>query len=419
MAFNSREAIEAAIREGNLEALEEKAYQCYGGGAFYPCDWAAAEECFLRLMQSDGADDRKGIWANTLGYIYYYGRANGGVPQYDKAFAMYTLGAACGLFESRYKLADMYLKGKGCTPNRHAAFCLLDGCYNETLDIFLKGGYSVPLADVAVRLGDFASLENEDGEYTLSPALHYYLVAKTAIEKRMEFDKQYGDESVARRIDAALERMAGEDAETPFITMLRFCFVEHHACVVTIEHEGNDICLTLKPLRSNDEEEPPKLMFTVLQERICVLTDELHALFNDVTRLFWASTDDTIVCDAVAEKDGAYYFLDRHRIVARIEAMTMGVNLPTENAVETADDDDADEETEIDDTVYRFASVEFEPGGKLFDYLCDDMNVHPGDDVVVLARGEEKIVRVVRVFTTLVDEMPLAPERYKTILRKA
>ena len=88
-------------------ALHIKGYACYGGNRLYPCDWAVSRDCMIRLFEK--YDNPQ--YANTLGYIYYYGRCSGGVPEYDKAFHYFGIAAANGLYEGMYKLADMYAHG--------------------------------------------------------------------------------------------------------------------------------------------------------------------------------------------------------------------------------------------------------------------------------------------------------------------
>ena len=70
----ARRYTEELCREDNVFALRLKGYACYGGNRLYECDWTAARDCMLRLREL--ADDAE--YANTLGYIYYYGRCNGG-----------------------------------------------------------------------------------------------------------------------------------------------------------------------------------------------------------------------------------------------------------------------------------------------------------------------------------------------------
>ena len=96
----ARRYTEELCREDNVFALRLKGYACYGGNRLYECDWTAARDCMLRLREL--ADDAE--YANTLGYIYYYGRCNGGEPEYEKAFPQFSYAAANGLFEAIYKL---------------------------------------------------------------------------------------------------------------------------------------------------------------------------------------------------------------------------------------------------------------------------------------------------------------------------
>lgn len=70
-------------------------------------------------------------------------------------------------------------------------------------------------------------------------------------------------------------------------------------------------------------------------------------------------------------------------------------------------------------TEYLFASVVFSKGGHTYDYICDITDAVIGDKVIVHANGEEKEVEIVRLFYMVIDDMPLAVEKYKKILRKA
>ena len=103
----ARRYTEELCREDNVFALRLKGYACYGGNRLYECDWTAARDCMLRLREL--ADDAE--YANTLGYIYYYGRCNGGEPEYEKAFPQFSYAAANGLFEAIYKLGTCTATG--------------------------------------------------------------------------------------------------------------------------------------------------------------------------------------------------------------------------------------------------------------------------------------------------------------------
>ena len=84
------------------EALEALAYGSYGGNNVFAEDYSLAEYCLQRLIRVQ--EDPSPFYYNSLGYIYYYGRTNGGEPEYDKAYAYFSVGAVHGIFESMYRI---------------------------------------------------------------------------------------------------------------------------------------------------------------------------------------------------------------------------------------------------------------------------------------------------------------------------
>lgn len=196
--------VEEGCKKEWIEALAAKAYGCYGGNCVFECDWAVSRDCFLKLVELDGENNP--FYYNSLGYIYYYGRCNGGEPEYDKAFQYFTIGAVSGVYESRYKLADMISGGKGVPQNLKAAATMIISMYDENYDIFCKGNYDGKFADISLRMGGL--YERGAGvEQNLDIAYYHYLQAKYAIEKRMETTDFYGDAKVKGRIEEALNRV--------------------------------------------------------------------------------------------------------------------------------------------------------------------------------------------------------------------
>ena len=64
----------------------------------------------------------------------------------------------------------------------------------------------------------------------------------------------------------------------------------------------------------------------------------------------------------------------------------------------------------------RLVSVQFEDGGKCYDYRCGDETAEPGDLVLVDAAGETKQAVVAEVREVPEDELILPPSGYKRIL---
>ncbi|MDD6021323.1 MAG: hypothetical protein PUB94_01480 [Oscillospiraceae bacterium] len=68
-----------------------------------------------------------------------------------------------------------------------------------------------------------------------------------------------------------------------------------------------------------------------------------------------------------------------------------------------------------DSRKHRFISVRFTPGGKSYDYLCDDTDIKVGDTITVPADGEEKEATVVNIFEKTESETSLPIKAYKSL----
>lgn len=194
--------VEEGCEKGWEAALYAKAYGCYGGNDIFDCDWDTSLECLLKLIDMTGDP----YCYNTVGYIYYYGRCNNGEPEYDKAFQYFAVGAAHGIFESMYKIADMFIAGKGCLKNPAAGAKIILSMFNENREIFCAGEYDGKFADVALRVGGL--FEKGIGvDKSLEQAYAFYLEAKLAIDERVAQFDYFGDKKVQRNIDEALFRV--------------------------------------------------------------------------------------------------------------------------------------------------------------------------------------------------------------------
>ena len=92
--------VDEECEKGNDLAMRIKGYGCYGGDKVFECDWEESRRIITKLFEKDGNP----YFANTLGYIYYYGRCNNGIPEYEKAFQYFSVGAAHDVIESMYKI---------------------------------------------------------------------------------------------------------------------------------------------------------------------------------------------------------------------------------------------------------------------------------------------------------------------------
>lgn len=407
-----RQIISELVAEEDTTAIETLGYSYYGGNDIYPCDWNASRDCFLKLMEMDNVDDfKKCYFANTLGYIYYYGRCNDGVPEYDKAFKYFSIGAAGWIYESMYKLSDMYIHGYGTAKNTRAAVSLIDMIYEDNINQILKEHYECKFADVALRKGNLC----RDGIST-GDAYYYYTIADFAIRKRAAYD-HYGDSKVFMGIQKELARIREErplkkpkvisTADIPVIVSELF---NKHSCQVTVKPVKDGLSIKVKRLPHPSEKKTEKIFDCLPDYGYCRLTDEksfkaVKGVSVDISEKVTFIADD-IDCSYDRKKGIDIYTFTHHgEKVLSFTAERFSYTLQMKSKAEL--------------TEYTFASVEFTSGGRTYDYICEIPDVEVGDKVVVSANGEEKTVEVCRLFKMQLGDMPLDVSRYKKVLRKS
>lgn len=394
-----RRFLDELCAKDDRPALIKKAYACYGhGNAVYGQDWEASMECLLRAMELKPET----YIANTLGYMYYYGRTNGGVPEYDKAFYYFTIGAAGGACESRYKLADMFWHGYYVAKAPHIAAQIIRDLYNEQLKIFCWEWYGCEFADVALRLGNVFR-DGYDGEPNPDRAYYYYLQARCALKERREHGNDYGDDKVAAGIDRAIREILPQtDYASPRQTvrvdvgeLLRQSLKVRPRMAMTVR-EGADgkLKLTFRLVPFAYEKGQPRLFLTIPEAGYCGRKTHLTVTVDGI-RTEWHDRD-RFEFDEI-RWDGFYLY---GQPMFAID--TKGtVHVPKPAGKE-----------------YRFVSVTFAPGGATYDYRCDDESVCVGDTVMVpTARGEVPVY-VEAVYTAREGEMSMPIRKYKSVLGK-
>lgn len=394
-----RKFAEELCEKENVTALRCKGYGCYGGDAAYDCDWNTSLECMQKLLELTG----EAGYANTLGYIYYYGRCWNGEPQYEQAFRYFSIGAAGGWFESRYKLADMFVHGYAVPKNPEIACEIVAELYSENLKRFLKGD-PCKFADVALRMGSYEE-SGYRGTSNARLAYIYYLQAAFAIRQRAKLH-WYGDAKVAEGISKALNSILSSGkiekpkrtAEVSLYAMLYHYLKKYRKLQMTVRKQKNgDYLLTVRIAPYPDEKYPPKLFITEIGTGFCGLLDRLRVRVKNPVTVETAFGDDTVFFDDI---DGSH-FLFGGEIAATIEGAFYFRN-----------------PEKVSRTKYRIASVVFEAGSRLYDYLLETDGVSAGDTVIVMTDSGEKKVTVSAITERTEAELPLPLDRYKRIVRK-
>ncbi len=278
-----KEFIEDRCEEKDYDSLVFKAYATYGHGEYpYKQDWKESEKALLTLMEI--APDAQ--WANTLGYIYYYGRTNKGVPEYDKAFRYFSIGAAGYYYESRYKLADMFLHGYGIEKNIDITRSIIWELYRKTIKDMRRGVYFSNFSDVALRAGNLYRDGHQGYGYAPDEAFYYYLQAIFAINKRLEADKNYGDSTVKNGIMESIQKVLPDSRYSKrkatvkmgtLSGLLYNSLRRRHKLEMTVTETGtNEYSLKFRVLPFYDEfYEERKIFVTVPEAWYCDVRDSI------------------------------------------------------------------------------------------------------------------------------------------------
>lgn len=319
-----------------LYALHLKGYACYGGNRLYACDWEASRDCMLQLL--DKTDDPG--YANTLGYIYYYGRCTGGLPEYEKAFYYFGISAVNGLYEGMYKLADMYYHGYACKKSPATAKRLYEMVYDDCLkNYFLKGEDST-FADAALRMGNVYA-NGIDTDIDVEKAYYYYLQANYAAILRAENSTFYGDVTVVKNAQKAIEEIK---------TKLPYDYFEEYQDCIYPQYfseamaENNRCELRKYPLPNGEWElelsriatqsvpEPEKVLVTIPEIQFCQLLEGMRVTTVGTSSVYFQNDADVVRCDYYewnAEEERYEFYYDGE-ITALIACANLRIKKPIE-----------------------------------------------------------------------------------------
>ena len=376
--------VEDLIPKDNHTALRCKGYGCYGGDPAYVCDWNTALECVTRLYELTGNP----VYANTLGYIYYYGRCWDGEPKYDEAFKYFSVGAAGFYYESRL--------------------------YDQNIKYMLDGNFDCKFADVALRLGSY--MESGYGKYTnIHHAYKYYLQADFAIRQRLQYD-YYGDLSVADSIRKRLNNLLESDqikkpkrsAYVDLYELLWLHLKKYRKLRLDIKQMKNgDVKLTIRIAPFKDEKYHPKLFITEEETGFCGMLETLIVRAKGGSVIEPRTLDASIDFDDIityyepdSETDGIKFMLGD-----KVQAIVTGETLFASPLKASG-------------KKYKVASVYFSPGGRHYDYLLDIDGVEVGDTVCVMTDQGKTEVIVAAILEKAESELALPINKYKKIIEK-
>ncbi len=378
--------------KGYRSGLEICGYGYYGGNSVFETDWIKARDIFEELY-SKYADP---AYANTLGYIYYYGRCNNGVGEFDKAFKYYTIGYIAGNEESSYKLADMFTYGQYVSKNLEMASEIVSKLFGDCLKEFCQGGYQCKLADVALRLGNIYidSLRDYYGAY------YMYLIADYAIKKRMELGDYFGDDKVYTKIKEAIsickEKLDIKVQKSISIipsNTLNMLWEDDYLVRATSKEKGYyDVAITFERIPKdglNSEN-----LFSFVDFDGAYLSDKIEIIAKN--SMYDGEID---MCDGGFMVGDELHLTYKGELVGVIAADEFILNNPLTKKKSKKQ--------------HRIAAVKFNDTNKLYDYLCDDESIGEGD--IVKIDGKDALV--VEIKLQKESELKLPLSKYKTITK--
>lgn len=404
-----RRFVDELCAEGDVEALHLKGYACYGGNRLYECNWPESRDCMLTLFEKTD----KPQYANTLGYIFYYGRCTGGVPEYDKAFYYFGISAANGLYEGMYKLADMYVHGYGCKKSAKTARSLYGMVYQDSLKHFLTGHHA-NFADAALRMGNVYA-KGIGVEKNPLEAYLYYLEAAYAAKLRAKHSDFFGNNTVVLNTQKALEEIREDLPNDYFKDFLihdePYAFynliMDNNRCTLSrSDLEDGNVVLNARRIATKSCPKPDSILLTYGQIQFCKRVKEFTMTAVGTTELFFEDEADEVRFDYCTwnrqEKRFDFYYDDY--IVAYIKCEGFRI--------------EAEKKTVRTGNQYLFAGIRFQPGGRIYDYICDIEDVKVGDQVVVSGYDGDTEVEVVMMHSKYESELSLPMERFKKVIRK-
>ncbi len=328
-------------RKGEPAAISALAWGHYEGNRIYEQSWLLAEKYMLELFEKNGDP----YAANALGYIYFYGRLNGGIGEYEKAFKYFSYGALAGLDESVYEISDMLLRGLGTKKNVDMGLGLLLDGYKDSMESFCAGQHTNKLADYALRMGN-ACRENLIYGMGVRDAYKFYLEAKYAIRERRSESNYYGDDVVERHIDNEIAHILDsfsldikkDTLKCDFPIYINQLFDDRYPLKVTIKNDKNFKKGSLKVERFRPLEALAETIFTDNDELIEIMgaskilvaipelsyvemTSELTFELEDITVIKKPDNEESFFSDGFrrSETTNALEFYANGELIAAID----------------------------------------------------------------------------------------------------
>ena len=274
----------------NFNALKIKGFACSGGNSVFRCDYVEAARC-MDLLWREGSF---GYAANALGFIYYDGHLTNGIPDYENAFKYFSIGHTFGIYESTFKLSEMFLEGLFVAQNIDMAGSLVEKLYNDTRYRFEDGDYEGLFVEASMHMGMIqlrSARENGDelGVMT-SQAFGFFLQAAFGLEYRMSFGITPADKKLEETINSSIEELSEgrkiykssyrNDYPGPLSEFIKYHVYDRYT--LYLKRLKNDrIKMTVIRNTRDGMSAPPATLLTYREFACCDLTDRISITANN------------------------------------------------------------------------------------------------------------------------------------------
>ena len=394
-----KEFAQELCKKGNRDGLLAVGYGCYGGNRAFPCDWKKAEECMLKLFETVDEMPARAYYANTLGYIYYYGRCNNGIPEYEKAYKYFSYAAFNRLIEAEYKIADMYQNGYGVQKCLNTAKDIVKCLYNTLLYKIKDGRVGSDFADVALRMSRFCAGDCFDENWDYYALLKYCYQAEFAIRLRRKEFNYYGDDAVQKNIFAALESAKSRSEfkpETKITCDIKEFFNSFISGELPLDIKPQKMAYGKYKLKISSHKKAnshsKRLFVTIPELDVCGFYDSITVMLVSSPIDGSDIPDEPFTIDEI--DDDAWW--DDGSLKALINfGCYFEIRKPKEN-----------------NRKYRFVIAQIESDGSSRKCLCDDESIKVGDLVDVLFYKHTPKATAIRVFEEADNEICLPLDSY-------
>ena len=374
-------------------------YSYYNGINGFDLDFYKSEKYLLIAFKMKNLSSI----ANTLGYIYYYGRTTGGIVDGNKAFQYFNYAFLKDrLEESCYKLADCYLHGYGTFKNELLPYKLVSSIASQSYYNFCDNIFN-KFPDVAFRLGQY--YEKGIGvTININIAYELYLNALATIKYRISHENYVGDYNVASGIFQSINRVKQLLKLNKRIIKNDGYLIKKIPNIYRLQHsklraDGNRLFINVSKFNNSNLNIVvlPKIYYSDVLGKCTYVCEVSKEIDQSIIDSFNADDGELYL---EIEDNELIFSNSSHEEIKRSRILNLSF-IP---------DDIKDFSKK-----YKVAEVKFDNSTKTYTYLLSDDKYSIGDNVLIENNHRKLKAKIVNIYEMYLDELPLPLDKMKII----